>query len=92
MNAPLLPVQADLPHVGGELVQSLTYRQSYAPATPAGASSISGPPARRHLAADAPELLRTVAGGAWALVSATAALAVLVILVLAVVRVVGWLA
>jgi hypothetical protein len=76
-------------HTGGELVQSVTYRQSYAPAHPGNHGY--DPPDRHGLIADAPSLLRCAAGGAWALVSATAAGCVLVVLVLVLVRVVGWL-
>src|SRR4051812_12627944 len=79
-------------HDGGELVQSLTYRQAYTPAVPARSAAGYGPPDRRGPVADAPSLLRSAAGGAWALVSATAAGCVLVVLVLVLVRVVGWLA
>jgi hypothetical protein len=86
---PAFPAVQSWPdHDGGELVQSLTYRQSYAPAFPVR-SSYDRPAGR--LVADAPPLLRSAAGGAWALVSATAAGCVLVVLVLALVRVVGWL-
>ena len=87
---PTFPVPQSWPdHDGGELVQSLTYRQSYAPAFPVRSSYDR--PAGRGLVADAPSLLRCAAGGAWALVSATAAGCVLVVLILVLVRVVGWL-
>jgi hypothetical protein len=74
---------------GGELIQSLTYRETYSPAAVLG-SSVYGSPARcRH--ADAPGLLRTAASGAWALVSIAAASSFALVLVLVVIRVVGWL-
>lgn len=72
-----------VPEPGGELVRSLTYREAYAPTTPVY---------DRRLTDHAPELLRTAAGGAWALVSIVAAGAALVVLVLLVVRTVGVLA
>ena len=77
MNAPGLP--------GGELVQSLTYRQMYAP------TGIYESPTQ-GLTDHAPSLLRAAVGGAWALVSLVAAGCVLVLLVLVVVRLVGVLA
>ena len=52
-------------------------------------STVYDPPARRRLIEDAPALLRSTAGGAWALVSVAAAGSVLVVLVLVVVRIVG---
>lgn len=84
------PVSPALSGSGGELVQSLTYREAYAPTAPAHSSSVYDPPAsRRH--GNAPDLFRSAAGAAWALVSIGAAGSVLVVLVLALVRVVGWL-
>jgi hypothetical protein len=72
---------------GGELVQSLTYREAYSPGL-AHLTSVYGPPARhRH----APRAFRAAAGAAWALVSIAAAGCVLVVLVLVLVRLVGWL-
>lgn len=88
-QASAFPVSAALSGSGGELVQSLTYRETYAPTY---AGSVYDAPARHRLLADAPDLCRTAAGAAWALVSLTAAGCVLVVLVLLVVRVVGWLA
>ena len=82
---PVLPVLSD----PGERVQSLTYRESYAPVA---LSTMYGPPDRRRLLEDAPALLRCAAGSAWALVSFTAAGAVVVVLVLGVIRIVGVLA
>jgi hypothetical protein len=79
---PTLPATA-----GGELVQSLTYRETYSPA-PAYRSSVYDPPARYR---NAPHPLRTAAGAAWALVSVAGAGSVLLVLVLVLVRVVGWL-
>lgn len=76
-------MNASLP--GGELVQSFTYRETYGPTSPYD-------PGRRHLLDHSPDVLRVAAGGAWALVSVTAAGAVLVVLVLLLVRVVGVLA
>ena len=76
-------------HNGGELLQSLTYRESYSPASGVG-SSIYDPPARRRHA-DAPGALRVAAAGAWAVVSIVAASSLAVVLVLVVIRVVGWL-
>lgn len=76
---------AEIP--AGEVVQSLTYRESrtpYAPPAPAGDSGGS-------LLGHAPYLLRSAAGGAWALVVITAAGGLIVLLLLAVVRVAGWL-
>ena len=73
---------------GGELVQSLTYRESYSPASGLG-SSIYEPPARRRHA-DAPGALRAAAAGAWALVSIVAASSLALVLVLVVIRVLGW--
>ncbi len=52
-------------------------------------STVYDPPARRRPIEDAPALLRSTAGGAWALVSVAAAGSVLVVLVLVVVRIVG---
>lgn len=78
-----------LPGPAGELVQSLTYRETYGPVYPTGAYD---PPARRRLTDHAPDLLRTAVGGAWALVSLVAAGCVLVLLVLVVVRIAGVLA
>jgi len=91
------PVTPTLDSTGsaGDLVQSLTYRETYRP-TPAHptrtGSAYTDPPTRRRLTADAPVLLRGAAGGAWALVSVVAAGSVVVVLVLVLVRVVGWLA
>ena len=77
---------SNLPPADGELVRSLTYRQTY---TPTHAGSSYGRPARCRLTADAPELLRTAAGGAWALVSMTAAGSVLLLVIVAAVRLPG---
>lgn len=88
MSAPTFPVASALSGSGGELVQSLTYRESYAPVYP---SSVYDPPAHRRLLADAPDFCRTAAGASWALVSVAAAGCVLLVLVLLVIRVVGWL-
>ena len=88
------PVSSSLSGTGGELVQSLTYREAYAPtipAVPAAPSSVYDPPAPRRLS-DAPEPFRLAAGAAWALVSIAVAGSVLVVLVLLVIRVAGWLA
>src|SRR6266566_8553401 len=85
------PGLAEWPESGGELVESLTYRQSYTPAPSVGSSSTFDPPSRHGLIAHAPWLLRTAAGAAWALVSVVAAGSVLVLLVLVLVRVMGWL-
>ena len=92
MTAPVsgLPVPSGLTGAGGELVQSLTYREAYAPALPAVSSSIYDPPVPRRLT-DAPAPFRAASGAAWALVSIGAAGAVLLVLVLALMRVVGWL-
>ncbi len=87
---PVFPVSPSLSGSGGELVQSLIYREAYAPATPARSSSVYDPPTPHRLGT-APELFRTAAGAAWALVSIGAAGSVLVVLVLVLVRVVGWL-
>ena len=91
---PAFPVASSLSGSGGELVQSLTYREAYAPATPtapARSTSVYDPPtARRH--GNAPDLFRSASGAAWALVSIGAAGSVLVVLVLVLVRVIGWLA
>jgi hypothetical protein len=88
---PVFPVASSLSGAGGELVQSLTYREAYAPAALARPSSVYDPPApRRH--ANAPDLFGRAAGAAWALVSIGAAGSVLVVLVLVLVRVIGWLA
>ena len=88
MSAAGLPALRVSSDEGGELVQSLVYREAYAPA----AQTIFDRPVRNRLTDQAPALLRSAAGGAWALVSLTAAGAVLVVLVLVVVRVVGVLA
>jgi hypothetical protein len=79
-------VTADL--AGGELVQSLTYRETYTPTAP----SIYDNAGPGGLTGHAPATLRTAAGAAWALVSITAAGGVLVVLILLLVRVAGWLA
>jgi hypothetical protein len=79
---PVLPGLSD----PGERIQSLSYRESYAPVP---LSTVYDPPAGPHLIADAPALLRSAAGGAWALVSVAAAGSVLVVLVLVVVRIAG---
>ena len=79
---PVLPGLSD----PGERIQSLTYRESYAPAP---LSTVYDPPTRPRPIEDAPALLRAAAGGAWALVSVAAAGAVLVVLVLVVVRIAG---
>jgi hypothetical protein len=71
---PVLPGLSD----PGERIQSLTYRESYAPAS---LSTVYDPPTRLRLIEDAPALLRSAAAGAWALVSVAAAGAVLVVLV-----------
>jgi hypothetical protein len=73
----------ELPPVGGDLVRSLTYRQTYTP------TLSDDRPARRQLTADAPDLLRMAAGGAWALVSVTAAGSVLLLTIVVAVRLVG---
>ena len=77
----------ELPLASGDLTRSLTYRQTYTPTLPAGSSDSP----RRRLTAAAPDVLTSAAGGAWALVSMTAAGGVLVLVVLVVVRLVGWL-
>ena len=89
-DAPLSALWSDgeLPAAGGDLVRSLTYRQTYTPALPAADYYRS---ARRRPTADAPDLLRTAAGGAWALVSMTAAGGVLLLLVVVVARLLGFL-
>ena len=74
---------------GGELVQSLTYRESHSPASAPRSSAFDPPDRRRHT--DAPGLLRAAAAGAWALVSVAAAGSVLVVLILVLVRLVRWL-
>jgi hypothetical protein len=74
-------------HTGGELVQSLTYREAYGPA-PAYQTSVYDPPARHRYA---PGPFRAATGAAWAIVSIAAAGCVLVVLVLILVRLVGWL-
>ena len=79
---PVLPGPAE----PGERIQSLTYRESYAPVP---LSTVYDPPARLRPMEDAPALLRSAAGGAWALVSVAAAGSVLVVLVLVVVRIAG---
>ena len=93
MNA-ALPAQAGYPitrtlrgTTGGELVQSLTYRETYSPA-PANGSSVYDPPAPHR---NAPRSFRAAAGAAWALVSIAAAGSALLVLVLVLIRVVGWL-
>lgn len=87
---PVFPVSPSLSGSGGELVQSLTYREAYAPATPARSSNVYDPPASRRTG-NAPDLFRSAAGAAWALVSIGAAGSVLVVLVLVLIRVIGWL-
>jgi hypothetical protein len=87
VNAGGLPELA-LSGQGGELVQSMTYREAYFPMAPA----VYDEPAPRRLTDHAPGLLRSAVGGAWAVVSIAAAGAVLVVLVLVVVRIVGVLA
>jgi hypothetical protein len=82
---PALRVSSDQ---GGELVQSLVYREAYVPATP----TLYDSPVRHRLIDQAPGVLRSAAGGAWALVSLAVAGAVLVVLVLVLVRVAGVLA
>lgn len=95
MTAPVpasaFPISPALSGSGGELVQSLTYREAYAPTGPAASSSVydASTPGRNT---SAPELFRTAAGAAWALVSIGAAGSVLLVLVLVMVRIVGWLA
>jgi hypothetical protein len=79
---PILPGLSD----PGERIQSLTYRESYAPAP---LSTVYDSPVRRRLIENAPALLRSAAGGAWALVSVAAAGSVLLVLVLVVVRIAG---
>jgi hypothetical protein len=79
---PVLPGLSD----PGERVQSLTYRESFAPVA---LSTVYDPPARLRLIEDAPALLRSAADGAWVLVSVAAAGSVLVVLVLVVVRIAG---
>ena len=79
---PVLPGLSD----PGERIQSLTYRESYAPVP---LSTVYDPPARLRPIESAPALLRSAAGGAWALVSVAAAGSVLVVLVLVVVRIAG---
>ena len=79
---PVLPGLSD----PGERIQSLTYRESYAPVP---LSTVYHPSARLRLTEDAPALLRSAAGGAWALVSVAAAGSMLVVLVLVVVRIAG---
>jgi hypothetical protein len=82
------PITPTLPGTaGGELVQSLTYRETYSRA-PAYGSSVYDPPARHR---NAPRSFSAVAGAAWALVSIAAAGSVLLVLVLVLIRVVGWL-
>ena len=86
MSAGTFPVVSVLSDPG-ERVQSLTYREAYAPAP---LSTVYDQPSR--LTDHAPALLRSAAGGAWALVSVAAAVAVLVVLVLVVIRIAGVLA
>ena len=92
MTAPgsAFPVTSSLSGTGGELVQSLTYREAYAPAPPSSPSPIYDPP--DHRLGDAPELFRQASGAAWALVSIAAAGCTLLVLVLLVIRLAGWLA
>lgn len=73
------PVWAD---EDGELVESFTYRQTYAPRSQAE-DSRSG---------QVSSALRSAAVGAWAVASIVAAGSVSVLLLLLLVRVVGWLA
>jgi hypothetical protein len=72
----------------GEVVQSLTYRESRLPVEPFTGSA--RPPGR--LLDDAPPLARTAACAAWAVVMVVAAGGLSVVLLLATARVVGWLA
>jgi hypothetical protein len=74
-------------HTGGELVQSLIYREAYTPAPTYQASVYDAPTRHRH----APRPFAVTADAAWALVSVAAAGCVLVVLVLVLIRVVGWL-
>jgi hypothetical protein len=80
---PLSPVLDG--RTGGELVQSLTYREAYSPATPHQTSVYGSPTRHQH----APQPFRAAAGAAWALVSIAAAGCVLVVLVLVLIRLVG---
>jgi hypothetical protein len=86
---PISPTLTASASGGGDLVQSLTYRESLTPYEPPAAT---GARPAGALLGHAPDLLRSAAGGAWALVSISAAGSVLVVLVLVLVRVVGWLA
>lgn len=88
--ASAFPISPALSGSGGELVQSLTYREAYTPTAPARSSNVYDPPATRRTG-NAPDLFRSAAGAAWALVSIGAAGSVLVVLVLVMARVVGWL-
>ncbi len=85
--SPALP--GGLDSSGGEVLQSLTYRESFQPYTP---PAYPGAPVTGSLLGHAPDLLRAAAGGAWALVLITASGGLVVLLALLIVRVAGWLA
>jgi hypothetical protein len=69
-----------------ELVQSLTYRESYAPAV---VPPVQSTRALRSLTGSAPGPLRTAAGAGWALVSLVTAGAVGTVVVVLLARVLG---
>lgn len=68
----------------GELVQSLTYRDHYAPALRA----VVSPPSRRVID-DAPAALRSAVAAGWALLQLATALALVALVLVLLIRVLG---
>jgi hypothetical protein len=66
VSAAAFPVLPGLSDPGGARVQSLTYRESYAPVP---LSTVYDASTHHRPHEDAPALLRSTAGSAWALVS-----------------------
>lgn len=77
----------DAARVPGDLVQSLTYRESYAP--PVAEPAAVAWPRERRRTDDAPRALRSAVAVAWALLHLVAALALVAVVLLVLARVAG---
>ena len=75
-------------HLPGELVQTLTYRESYAPPAPTPPAA-AGPAPRRRATDDAPRALRSAVAAGWALLQLATALALVAVVLVLLIRVLG---
>jgi hypothetical protein len=74
-------------HPAGDLVQSLTYRESYTPATPTPPAVVWPP--RRRVVDDTPPVLRSAVAAGWALLQLVTALALVAVVLVLLARVLG---